>query len=121
MHYIIEKDNIITMIRGDSFKHKFKFETGRFPRKKRLVINDDDLIYFGIIYPEDHFQHCILKKEFTKDDLNSEGDFILRLDPEDTTFLYPGHYYYEIKLLHQTSEDTYINTLVQKTKFDILD
>ena len=121
MNYIVKKNNMISMIRGDSFRHKFKLETGRFPRKKKMVLNDGDLIYFGIMYPNDYFEHCIVKKECTIDDLNSEGDLIVTLDPEDTVMLYPGTYYYEIKLLHSSSEDTYLNTLVQKTRFTILD
>ena len=121
MNYIVKKDNMITMIRGDSFKHLFRFETGRFPRKKRIVLNDGDLIYFGLMYPEDYFEHCIFKKEFTKEDFNSEGDFILRLEPEDTVWLKPGTYYYEIKILHESSEDVHLHTLIQKTRFIILD
>lgn len=121
MNYIVKKNNMISMIRGNSFSHIFKFEVGEFPRVERLSIGEDDLIYFGIMYPNDYFEHCIIKKEFTKDDLNSEGDLVVKLEPEDTTLLYPGTYYYEIKLLKSSSEEVSIDTLVQKTKFIILD
>lgn len=121
MNYIVKKNNMISMIRGDSFRHIFEFEIGKFPRKKKLSINEDDLIYFGVMYPNEHFEHCIIKKEFTKDDLTSEGDLIVTLNPEDTVWLNPGTYYYEIRMLHQSSEDVYLKTLIQKTKFTILD
>lgn len=121
MNYIVKKDNIISIIRGDSFKHIFELETGEFPRKKKLVLGEDDLIYFGVMYPKDYFEQCIFKKELTIDDIDSEGNLILELTPEDTALLQPGIYYYEIKILRSTSEDAYLNTLIQKTKFIILD
>ena len=119
MNYIVKKNNMITMIRGDSFIHHFCLEIGRFPRKKKLVIGDDDLIYFGVMNPSDHFEHSIIKKEFTKEDFDSEGNLVITLEPEDTVWLDPGTYYYELKLL--TSEHPQLKTLVQKTRFTILD
>ena len=121
MNYIVKKNNNLTMIRGDSFEHHFCLETGRFPRKKKLVIGDDDLIYFGVMYPNDHFEGCIFKKELTKEDFDSDGNLVVTINPEDTHWLRPGTYYYEIKLLYSSSENTYLKTLVQKTKFILID
>ena len=50
--------------------------------------------------------------------LNSlKENFILSLDPDDTIELMEGTYFYSIKLL---TEDANIKTLVQNTRFNII-
>ena len=45
------------------------------------------------------FERSILKIEYTKEDLNEDGNLTIAIEPEDTINLFPGVYYYEITLL----------------------
>ena len=118
MPYIINKNKVISITRGDYVQIPFRFEKGDFPRRELVEIGDNDIIFFGLMDPNQHFEHALVKKEFSKDDFDSEGNFILTIDTDDTLELMCGTYYYEIKLL---TEDAHITTLVQKTKFIIVD
>lgn len=115
--YIIEKNKVITMTRGDSAKFSFKFMEGKFPNETPLVINDDDIVFFGLMDPNQYFEHALLKKEFSNKDIDEEGNFIITLEPDDTIELMEGTYFYAIKLL---TSDAQIKTLVQNTKFNIV-
>lgn len=116
--YIINKNNVITINRGDYAEFKFKFKVGKFPYDHDLIVNDGDILFFGLMDPGVHFEHALLKKEYTSNFINDEGYFILTLESDDTLELVPGVYYYEIKLL---DINAHITTLIQKTKFIIVD
>lgn len=118
MFYYVKKNNVISINRGDYVEIPFKFEEGKFP-KTPITMNDGDVLFFGLMDPNMHFEHSLIKKEFTgKDTISSEGEFTLILEPDDTLELLPGTYFYEIKLL---TKDAKIKTLIQKTRFNIID
>lgn len=116
--YIIEKNFVITINRGDYLEKEFVFTTGPFLEEKPLVVNEGDIIFFGLMDPNQHFEHALIKKEFGKKDITEDGEFTLILESEETLDLVPGIYYYSIKLL---TSDSKIKTLIPKTKFIILD
>lgn len=116
--YIIEKDHVITINRGDFLEKKLKLTTGKFPHEKLLEIGEHDIIFFGLMDPHQHFEHSLIKKEFDKTDFDEEGLFVLTLESEETLDLVPGTYYYSLKLLNEEAE---IRTLIQKSKFIIVD
>ena len=117
--YVINRDNVISINRGDYLERSYKFTTGKFPKEEHLInIGENDIIFFGLMDPHQHFEHAIIKKEFTKEAFNEDGEFILILDSEDTLDLVPGTYYYSIKWL---SSEGKITTLIPKTKFIIVD
>ena len=64
--------------------------------------------------PGQYFENAIIRKKYTKDDANEFGDVIIKFTPEDTIYLDPGKYFYEVKAI---LEDGSVNTLIQKTEF----
>ena len=67
----------------------------------------------------------MLAKKFTYEDVNENNDIIIKFNHEDTVKLFPGIYFYEIKLQRpNTEEDTdpsddYYITIVPRRKFVI--
>ena len=116
--YHIYKNNVISINRGDYLETNVELSQGRFPFKEKIEIKEGDTIYFGLMHDHEPFERSILKIEYTMEDLNSEGDLVLVVEPEDTIGLFPGVYYYEIKLL---TEDSKIITIVPRSKFIIED
>lgn len=116
--YVIEKNFVISINRGDYLEKEFLFTTGPFLEEVPLIVNEGDVIFFGLMDPHQHFEHALIKKEFGKKDITDEGLFTLILESEDTLDLVPGTYYYSIKLL---TKDSKIKTLIPKSKFIIVD
>lgn len=116
--YVINKDKVITINRGDYFERTFEFLEGAFPEEYPVEVNDDDIIFFGLMDPNQHFENSLIKKEFEGSSVSDDGLFTLIIDSEDTLELVPGVYYYSIKLLTQEGR---IKTLIPKTKFIIVD
>lgn len=116
--YIVRQNKVITMNRGDSCEFKFKFNTGKFPNEEPLIINEGDVIFFGLMDPNVHFEHALVKKEFNITNFDEEGYLVINFEPDDTLELMEGTYFYQIKLL---TKDANIKTLVPKTKFIIVD
>ena len=118
--YIINKNHVIIMNRGDSVNLPISIMVGKFPESRhKLEIKEGDIIFFGLMFPRQHFECAIIKKEFDKSAFDSEGNFVLTLEPLDTMRLESGTYYYELKLL-KASDDS-ITTLIPKSRFNIVD
>ena len=118
--YIINKNHVITINRGDSVSLAIPLYNGKFPDSEdKLVLDEGDIIFFGLMLPNQKFECAIIKKEFTSVNFDNDGDFVLTLEPIETMKLIPSVYYYELKLLKK--EDSSIKTLIQKTKFIITD
>ena len=100
-----------------------ELKTGVFPFEKRYTLKEGDVLFFGLMEPNQHFENAIIKKELHYDDYDVEGGMLkVVFDPEDTIELVPGTYYYQIKLLRKDIDDEIIvDTVVQKTKFIIVD
>ena len=116
--YHIYKNNVISMVRGDYLETNIELVKGRFPFQKKISIGEGDTIYFALMHDHEPFERSILKIEYTKEDINENGDLMLVIEPEDTIGLFPGVYYYEVKLL---TEDSKIHTIIPKSKFIIED
>lgn len=86
-----------------------------------------DAVYFAILEPNQKWEDAIVKKAFTAFDFNYEDRSVeLRLDSEDTEYLEPGNYYYEVKLYRckeESSVDIYshVDTIIGRTKFVIME
>lgn len=121
--YYITKNNVISLNRGDYLKIPLNLTTGSFPAKVNWELEEDDVVYFALMRPNQIFERAILKKEITKKDEDENGNLYIKIYPEDTINLCPGTYYYEIKAIYKlkNEEDVHIDTVVQKTKFIIVD
>lgn len=121
--YLIKKNKVITMTRGDYLSLEIELKSGQFPDETKYNLSEGDYLFFGLMEPNQPFEKAILKKEFTYDDYDIEnGTLRIKIESEDTLMLMPGTYYYQIKVLYKDEAgDTHIDTVVQKTKFIIVD
>jgi len=121
--YLIKKNNIITLTRGDYLEFPLCLTVGEFPDKEIYELEDSDVVFFGLTFPHQPFEKAILKKEYTKDDLDENNNLIIKLLPEDTIRLLPGNYYYSVKILYHDEVDNIskIDTIIDKTKFILVD
>lgn len=143
----ISNNGIITVNRGDDFSVPLFINRGTELAPVRYVLKDDDEIYLGILsagadylldtdgtkfFVEDeitylgipeidtYFENAVVRKTFTKDNLNENGDVILKFAHVDTKFLLPGNYYYQVRAKITKDNEEYINTVVRKTAFIVL-
>lgn len=125
-------NNIIVMNRGDTYEFDLTIST-EDDLGARYKLQGNDAIYFGIMDPGQPFEIALVRKKFTVNDTDAEGNLSIVIHPEDTLDLYPGKYFYAIKL-HQdhdeVNEETgeytgvHINkvrTIINKTKLIICD
>lgn len=117
--------NIISINRGDSYCFDLTIsddgsENGIYELK------EDDAIYFGLMDPHQPFEFALVKKKYTSEDVNENGGITVEIKPEDTLDLFPGRYYYMIKLhaKHHDEDGNLIDavqTVINKTIFVIYD
>jgi len=122
--YIVKKDKVLTMTRGDYFSFKVDLKAKEFPfEETTYTLGENDILYFGLMEPGQPFEKAFLKKEYTYDDYDIEGGTLkVVINPEDTIELEPGTYYYQIKVLYEDEVGAvHVDTVVQKTKFYIVD
>lgn len=121
----IANNGIITINRGDSFEFPLILNIGSSINRVEYKLKDTDVIYLGIMEPNQPFETAIIRKMFTSDDLDEDGNINIRFWPEDTVCLLPGKYYYQVKLqtdcfdpkCNKIRKD--VETVVDKTLFYI--
>lgn len=108
----------ILITRGDCVDVPLFLNQGTDTEIIRYRLKSTDKIYFGVMEPNQRFEDAIIKKVFTHDDLNEEGDVVIKIRTSDTENLLPGKYYYQIKLVMQDEdENRIVNTVVDKKEF----
>ena len=117
-------NNIIKINRGDTFSFDLNIADDSSPTG-RYILKENDTLYLGIMDPRQKFEDALIKKSYTKDDCDEEGNFIITIKADDTIDLCPGVYYYSVKL-HRVvdNEEEYVDevlTIINKTKFIICD
>ena len=120
----IAYNGIITVNRGDSFTLPFFINIGTNMDPVRYQLKDNDILYVGVMEPNQPFENAIVRKKYTVSDTNNDGDVLITFKPQDTQCLLPGRYYYQIKLQIFNSDDTSdydVNTVVDKTQFFVLE
>lgn len=122
--YIVRKNNVISMIRGDTFKFDVTI-TDEESSEGIYRLSNQDILYFGLMEPNKSFEDSILIKEYDKDseNVNEDGSITIILAPEDTELLVPGKYIYTIKLNKKDEVEGIdeVITIISKTEFFILD
>ena len=144
----ISNNGIITVNRGDDFSVPLFINMGTELAPVRYTLKENDEIYLGIFssgadylldtegtkffvedeitylgIPEidEYFQNAVVRKTFTINDLNENGDVVLKFAHVDTKFLLPGNYYYQVRAKITKDGEEYINTIVKKTPFIVLE
>lgn len=117
--------NILKMNRGDTLSFDF---TVRDMVNAKYSLNENDTVYFAVMFPHQKFEEAIILKGYTKEDQNSQTKKItIELTPSDTLLLSPGIYYYTIKLKNGGRSDVIkdlddvnsLRTLFERTKLII--
>lgn len=121
--------NIIVMTRGDTYR----FDVTIFSEDDitdRYELTENDVVYFGIMYPHQKFEDAIIRKRFVSTDVEDNGRVSITIEPEDTVDLEPGVYYYAVKLKQtryypldngETEEYSEVTTVINKTKLVLND
>ena len=118
-------NNIIVLNRGDSYSFNLTIidensESGIYS------LEGNDTVYLGIMDPNQPFELALVKKKYTVEDLDEAGNLFIEILPEDTVDLFPGIYYYSIKLkIDHTDDDGFefsgVKTIINNTKFILCD
>lgn len=110
---------IIQLCRGDTYQFLLSaIDTDSEDGVYHL--QDTDMVYLGVMRPHDPFEKAIIKRSFTKDDMDSSGQIRVRINAEDTINLLPGVYYYAVKLVQDRGLSTEtVTTIIKNTKFVI--
>lgn len=119
--FTISKNGFVSITRGDSFKAPLFINGGTAMCPARLTLSryPDANLYVGIMEPHQIFEEAIIRQIYTsKSEINRYGDVLIKLRPEETEYLLPGKYYYEVKL---DIGDGVLDTIIPKTEFFILD
>lgn len=90
-------NNMVTLTRGDTFERPLFLNKGTELKPIRYELKTDDKVYLAITEPNQPFECAIVKKTYGRENLNINGDIVIRLESQDTELLKPGQYYYTIK------------------------
>lgn len=125
------KNNMIVLTRGDTYEFDLTIADST-SSNGRYHIKGDDAIYFGIMDPHQSFEDALVRKKFTVDDTDENGNLTIVIEPEDTLDLLPGTYYYAVKIHLQHESIDYVtgevleyvdkvHTVINKTKLFLND
>ena len=116
----IDTNGNIRVNRGDVFQMPLFIDisTNLF-YSMRFKFHEGDILQFHIMEPNQPFSKALIKKEFTIDDLNEYGDILINFDHEDTCWMIPNTYFYEVKLIRTVEEEKKVITIVSRRKFVI--
>lgn len=97
---VIDKNGNMKFNRGDTFEVPLFIDinTSIF-KSTRLKLKVGDKIQFHVLENNKPFECPLFGKEFTYEDVNENNDIIVKFTNSDTNWLFPGTYYYEIKLV----------------------
>lgn len=117
----ISDNGIVTVNRGDSFEFPITLNIGNSIQKAEYTMRSTDVLYLGIMLPNQPFETAIIRKKFTYEDLDSDNNIVIRFWPEDTLYVLPGKYYYQVKLqtIDEKTKRKDVETVIDKTLFYI--
>lgn len=115
----VSRDGIIQLSRGDSCDLPLFINAGTATEPIRFDMREHEntVVYVSVMEPNRYFEQGFVRKVYSKDNwkINENGDLVVQFTPEDTRFVPPGKYYYEIKI--DLEGKGVVNTVVQTTEF----
>ncbi len=116
------QNGIITLMRGDSFTMPIQINVGSKLYPVYHTLGENDVVYFGLMEPNQAFEDAVMKKRFDKNSPKDEdGNVLLHIKPEETEHLLVGKYYYMIKWRYVDEyNQECVRTLVDPTLFWIM-
>lgn len=115
--FSMDNSNTIVMSAGDHFSIPLFIDIGANDSPMRYKLRAADKVCFVIGEANQDFNHALVRKVFTKKDLNKYGDVKVTLSPTDTKYVSRGQYYYMIKIKLANGN---IETIIPKRKFVII-
>lgn len=117
----ISDNGIVTVNRGDSFEFPITLNIGDSIDRAEYNMRSTDVLYLGIMLPNQPFETALIRKKFTYTDLDSDNNIVIRFWPEDTIYVLPGKYYYQVKLqtIDEKTGRKDVETVIDKTLFYI--
>ena len=117
----IASNGIVTVNRGDSFEFPVTLNIGTSIDREEYVLTGSDVLYMGIMEPNQPFETALIRKKFTPDQLDEDNNIKIRFWPEDTVCVLPGKYYYQLKLqtIDEATGRKDVETVIDKTLFYI--
>lgn len=102
----INKAGDITINRGDTFQVPLFIDiSDKILQSTRFPLHEGDKVLFHITNSNMPFECPLIAKTFTIDDINENKDILVRFEHDDTKWLHPDTYYYEIKLIRESIID----------------
>lgn len=117
--FSISNNGFISLTRGDSFTVPLFINRGTVfhPVRYYIADNPNAAVYLGVMEPNQPFERATIRKKYTSTSpVNENGDLIVEFTPNDTQYLFPGKYYYEVKV---KLSDGNIDTIIPETEFFI--
>lgn len=112
--------DIIKLNRGDDFSAAVFINVGDNIYPKQYSLNKYDRLYFGVMLPNDCWEHSLIRKVYTSDAPKDHwGNTIITLNSLDTEYVQPGTYYYMIRLLKSTELLDSLQSCVSAPEFQI--
>lgn len=115
--FSVADNNVVTITRGDTATTAIYINKGTNLDLEQYVLENDDVVYVGIMEFNQMFEDAIVKYKLTTSDVNTDGNVVLNIKSTDTEYLEPGKYFYEIKLARQNGQ--LVDTIVPRTEFFI--
>lgn len=114
----VTDEGMIYLSRGDTCTITLAVLSGNNMCNYLYPLEEGDKIYFGLTEPNQRFEDAILKKVYTKEDVDEDGNVEIKFNPTDTEYLKEQMYFYTIKLSNQ--DQTRVETLIDKKRFFIV-
>lgn len=115
----ISKEGIVQLSRGDSCEMPLFINAGSatVPVRYELSKHPQTTVYVSVMEPNSYFEQGFIRKIYSKNNwrLNENGDLLVSFVPEDTRYVPPGKYYYEIKV--DLEGRGIVNTIIPMTEF----
>lgn len=116
----IAKNGIITVNRGDTFTLPIFVDFGTPLKPDRLELQEGDQVTLRIVGANDDWENAIIVKVGTVKDLNEDGAVVFEFNNDDTNWVDPNLYYYEVKVEYTRDDKFNVKTFIPRTKFFIL-
>ena len=120
----ITYNGIVTVNRGDSFEIPILINFGTNLEPLLYKVTPNDILYMGIMEPNQPFEAALIRKKCTIEDVDGSGNVVFKFRPQDTQCVLPGKYYYQVKLQRfnsNTPDDYTVDTVIPKKQFFILE
>ena len=119
--FTISSNGVITITRGDTAITELFLNIGTELEPVQYILKDKDCAYLGVMEPNQSFENALIRKKFTSKDVDENGNILVTFDSIDTIFLAPGEYIYQVKLRRIEDNKEFIDTVVSRKIFNVID